>query len=69
MAKRLVALGMRWPVERTNAWLVNFGQLRRNTDRTIAHRLTQMALVITLLITAKLIDWRDRWMADLSPIR
>jgi transposase len=61
MAKRPVALGMRWPVERTNAWLVNFGQLRRNTDRTIAHRLTQMALVITLLITAKLIDWRDRW--------
>jgi hypothetical protein len=27
----------------------------------IAHRLAQMALAITLLITVKLIDWRDRW--------
>jgi IS5 family transposase len=54
-------LGLRWPVERTNSWLSNFGQMRRNTDRRIAHRLTQMALVITLLITAKLIDWRNRW--------
>jgi hypothetical protein len=35
--------------------------MRRNTDRRIAHRLTQMALVITPLITAKLIDWRNRW--------
>ncbi len=54
-------LGMRWPVERTNSWLSNFGQLRRSTDRKIAHRLAQLALAITLLITAKLIDWRDRW--------
>jgi hypothetical protein len=54
---------MRWPVERTNSWLSNFGQLRRNTDRAVAHRLAQMALAITLLITAKLIDWRDRWAA------
>lgn len=54
-------LGLRWPVERTNSWLSNFGQMRRNTDRRIAHRLTQMALAITLLITAKLIDWRNRW--------
>jgi transposase len=27
------SLGMRWTVERTNSWLTNFGQLRRNTDR------------------------------------
>lgn len=60
-AKKVVPLGMRWPVERTNAWFVNFGQLRRNTDRKIAHRLAQVALAITLLITAKLIDWRNRW--------
>lgn len=26
-------LGMRWTVERTNSWLSNYGQLRRNTDR------------------------------------
>jgi len=24
----------RWPVERTNSWLSNFGQLRRSTDRS-----------------------------------
>jgi transposase len=58
--KRLV-LGMRWPVERTNSWLSNFGQLRRNTDRRSPHRMAQLALAIVLLIAAKLIDWRDRW--------
>jgi transposase len=59
-AKKLT-LGMRWPVERTNSWLSNFGQMRRNTDRRIAHRLAQLSLAVVLLITAKLIDWRDRW--------
>jgi hypothetical protein len=34
-----VPLGMRWPVERTNSWLSNFGQLRRNTDRFVHRRL------------------------------
>jgi hypothetical protein len=42
-------------VERTNAWLIDYGQLRRNTDRKPIHRLAQMALAITFLITAKLI--------------
>jgi transposase len=60
-ARRLVPLGMRWPIERTNSWLSNFGQLRRNTDRRIRHRLAQLALATVLLLTAKLIDWRDRW--------
>ena len=32
-------LGLRWAVERTNSWLSNFGQLRRNTDRRAVHRL------------------------------
>jgi transposase len=59
--KKLVPLGMRWPIERTNSWLSNFGQLRRNTDRRVHHRLAQLALAIALLLTAKLIDWRDRW--------
>jgi transposase len=26
-------MGLRWPVERTNSWLSNYGQMRRNTDR------------------------------------
>lgn len=63
--KKPVPLGLRWPVERTNSWLSNFGQLRRNTDRRVHHRSAQLALAIVILLTAKLIDWRNRW----SPIR
>ena len=62
-------MGLRWPVERTNSWLSNFGQLRRNTDRKIAHRLGQFALAVVFLITAKLIDWRNRWSPGCVPIR
>jgi transposase len=58
---RRVPLGMRWPIERTNSWLSNFGQLRRNTDRFIHQRLAQLALAIALIITIKLIKWADRW--------
>jgi transposase len=59
--KNKPALGMRWPVERTNSWLSNFGQMRRNTDRHVARRLAQLSLAVVLLLAAKLIDWRDRW--------
>ena len=59
--KKHVPLGLRWPIERTNSWLTNYGQLRRNTDRSPHHRLAQLALAITLLIAAKLIDWRNRY--------
>ncbi|WP_419944432.1 transposase [Candidatus Poriferisodalis sp.] len=62
-------LGLRWTVERTNSWLSNYGQLRRNTDRKPEHRLAQFALAITLIITIKLIDHRDRWQPHLPPIR
>lgn len=62
-------MGLRWPVERTNSWLSNFGGLRRNNDRKTEHRLAQLALAIVFIITAKLVDWRNRWMPDLSPIR
>ena len=54
-------LGLRWTVERTNSWLSNYGQLRRNTDRRPEHRTAQLALAVTLIITIKLIDQRDRW--------
>jgi transposase len=54
-------LGLRWAVERTNSWLSNFGQLRRNTDRVAAHRLAQLALAAALIITIKLLDWADRY--------
>ena len=62
-------MGLRWPVERTNSWLSNFGALRRNTDRKIKHRLAQFALAVTFLLTAKLIDWRNRWSPGCVPIR
>jgi IS5 family transposase len=62
-------MGLRWPVERTNSWLSNYGQMRRNTDRKQDHRLAQLALAVAFILTAKLIDWRNRWSRDLSPIR
>jgi transposase len=62
-------MGLRWPVERTNSGLSNFGGLRRNTDRRTVHRLAQLALAVAFLLVAKLIDWRKRWSPDLSPIR
>jgi transposase len=58
-AKEPLTLGLRWPVERTNSWLSNFGQLRRNTDRSFLHRITHFGLAVVFLITAKLIDWRN----------
>jgi len=54
-------MGLRWPVERTNSWLSNFGQMRRNTDRFSAHRLAQFALAVALIITVKLVKWAKRW--------
>ncbi len=62
-------MGLRWPVERINSWLSNFGQLRRNTDRRTIHRLAQLSLAVVFLITAKLIDWRNRWSPASRPIR
>ena len=59
--KRPLSLGLRWPVERTNSWLSNFGQLRRNTDRYTAQRLGQIALAVTLILTVKLVKWAKRW--------
>ena len=54
-------LGLRWIVEATNSWLSNFGQLRRNTDRRLHHRHAALCLAATILITMKLIVWRDRY--------
>jgi transposase len=59
-AKVPIALGRRWPVERTNSWLSNYGQLRRNTDRCNEHRRAQLAFVIAILLIVKLIDRRAR---------
>jgi transposase len=47
--KKPLTLGLRWPVERTNSWQSNFGQLRRDTDRFSPQRLGQIALAIALI--------------------
>jgi transposase len=60
-AKQPLTLGMRWPVERTNSWFSNFGQLRRNTDRHPTQRLGQVALAVALILTIKLVKWAKRW--------
>ena len=67
--KRHQPMGLRWPVERTNSWLSNFGQLRRNTDRRTVHRPAQFALAVVFLLAAKPIDWRNRWSPGCVPIR
>ena len=61
--------GLRWVVESTNSWLTNYGQLRRSTDRKNIHRHAHLCLVTTLIITARLIDWRNRWSPQSRPIR
>jgi len=54
-------LGLRWPVERTNSWLSNFGQLRRSTDRNTKARLGQLVFAIAVIITVKLFKHADRY--------
>ena len=65
--KKPLTLGLRWPVERTNSWFSNFGQLRRNTDRFSKQRLGQVALAIALILTVKLVKWAKRWTDKKRP--
>ncbi|HUY06349.1 MAG TPA: IS5 family transposase [Acidimicrobiales bacterium] len=60
LVKKVLPLGLRWPIERTNSWLSNFGQLRRSTDRFVAHRLASLELAITLIITVELVKRKAR---------
>lgn len=59
--RRPTGLGLRWIVESTNSWLSYYGQLRRNTDRKPDCRHAALCLATTILITVKLIDWKNRW--------
>ncbi len=56
-----LTLGLRWIVEAANSWLSNYGQLRRSTDRKISHRHAAMCLATVVIITGRLIDYRNRW--------
>ena len=60
-AKSRISLGDRWPVERANSWLTNFGLLRRNTDRKLVHREAALDLAVALILTTKLVKWRKRF--------
>ncbi len=63
---QLVGFGRRWVAERTHSWFTNYGQLARNTDRRTAHRHAALSLATVLLITARLIDYRN---TNYRPIR
>lgn len=63
----LIGLGKRWIVEAANGWLARYGQLRRNTDRKPAHRDAALCLAITILITGRLINWRNTHHQRLPP--
>ncbi len=52
-----LTLGLRWIVEAMNSWLSNYGQLRRNTDRSTRHR----HAALSLATTGRLLDYRNRW--------
>lgn len=56
-----LTLGLRWIVEATNTWWSNYGQLRRSTDRQKRHRHAALCLATAVLITARLLAYRDRW--------
>jgi hypothetical protein len=66
-AKKGVSL--RCAVEQTNSWLVNFEQLRRNTDWKVSDWPAQLAL--TSGHRRELIDWRGHWnfLSRLEAIR
>jgi hypothetical protein len=68
-AKKALPMGLRWPAERINSWLSSFVQLRTNTDRQSVHRFAQVSLAAACLLTAELVDRRNRCSRDLSPIR
>ena len=63
-----ITLGLRWIVEALNSWWTNYGQIRRSTDRNDIHRLTALSLATTVLMTCRLIDYRDRWGTVPTPI-
>ena len=64
-----LTLGLRWIVEALNSWFSNCGQLRRSTDRNMVHRYAAISLATTVLMIARLIDYRDRWGTVPPPIR
>lgn len=65
----LDGLKRRWVVERTNAWLTNFRQLKINWDRTTEHRLAAIQLGFAILTLYRLIDHHRTNCISLESIR
>jgi transposase len=65
----LDGLKRRWVVERTNAWLTNFRQLKINWDRTIEHRLAAVQFGFAILTLYRLVDHHRANGISLESIR
>jgi transposase len=66
---QLDGLRRRWVVERTNAWLTNFRQLKINWDRTTEHRLAAIQLGFAILTIYKIVDNLNQHNGNLESIR
>jgi hypothetical protein len=53
-------LGCDGLLKQQHSWWSNYGQLRRSTDRKHSHRLAAIDLASTVIIIARLINYRDR---------
>ena len=65
----LVGFQRRWVVERTNAWLTNFRQLKLNWDRTTQHRHAAVCLAFAIITIYKLVDHLNANNLPLETIR
>ena len=57
--KMTMSLGERWPVERANSWLTNFGSL----EGTMTTSWFIETLAVALILTIKLVRWHKRYGA------
>jgi transposase len=66
---QLVGFARRWVVERTNAWLTNFRQLKINWDRKPEHRHAAICLAFAVICLYKLVDYVNDHGLPLETIR
>jgi len=65
----LTGMKRRWVVERTNAWLTNFRQLKINWDRTSEHRLAAAQFAFATITLYKIADHLEQHGGHLESIR
>lgn len=66
---QLDGLKRRWVVERTNAWVTNFRQLKINWDRTTEHRLAAVQFAFAIISLYKTVDHIKQHGGQLESIR